>query len=212
MFALTSSFVALLLTATSGVALAQGAGAEMPPSSATVTSSSWSGNGCPQGTVEFLPGNPDGTLDTGYVVLRRYFTAIGSGTGPTDRTRNCQAHINVNDIPAGWQFAVKNVKVKGYYDIQNATLTVFATAYFSQNPRDTMTRQVAHQLQGSGPLNMDILFDDAGPWSPCGSTGILNVNFRTSFTSPNSNARGYFGPGDGVPYVTEKIEYQWRRC
>lgn len=216
MVAFTSSIAALVLAAAGAKALPQNANdgfSPVPSTSPTFVGASWSGNGCPQGTVEFDPSDAD-QQGAGPVVFRRFYNAIGPEVDPTSKTKNCQAHFNVKNIESGWQFAVKNLKVRGYADFdQGITLTVYATSYFSQNARDTVTQQFSKVGAYKGGLAIDVPFDETtGPWSPCGSTGILNVNFRTAFTSSNRAANGYFGAGDGVPYVTESIEYVWRKC
>jgi len=48
-----------------------------------------------------------------------------------------------------------------------------------------------------------------GAASPCGSLGILNVNFRAALT--DGSGASFDGPDRDTP-VTEKLQFAWRAC
>jgi hypothetical protein len=49
-------------------------------------------------------------------------------------------------------------------------------------------------------------------WSPCGTTGILNVNNRISLTSTNSSAAGELSDDDATVAFTQQLHVAWRPC
>lgn len=59
----------------------------------------------------------------------------------------------------------------------------------------------------NGPLVIEIDIPASEKvWSPCGSGGILNPNFRTVIQD-----KGYFGTKDST-ITTENLTYEWREC
>jgi hypothetical protein len=49
-------------------------------------------------------------------------------------------------------------------------------------------------------------------WSPCGTTGILNINNRISLTSKDKNAAGELSNDDATVAFTQQLHVQWRAC
>ena len=49
-------------------------------------------------------------------------------------------------------------------------------------------------------------------WSPCGTTGILNINNRISLTSTDSNAAGELSNDDATVAFTQQLHVAWRTC
>lgn len=49
-------------------------------------------------------------------------------------------------------------------------------------------------------------------WSPCGTTGLLNINNRISLTSSNSTAYGELSNDDATVAFTHQVHVQWRAC
>lgn len=59
----------------------------------------------------------------------------------------------------------------------------------------------------NGPLVIEIEVPTGQrTWSPCGSGGILNPNFRTVI-----DETGYFGTRGSV-VTTETLTFEWREC
>jgi hypothetical protein len=97
-----------------------------------------SGNGCPQGQWSLL--SASGDLDYTFS-LPAFNTSIGPGTSISERSKNCQLHVDTNNAP-GWQIAVKYVVSSGHLEIegQGVSLTEFVTTYFSQDAAHTVRR------------------------------------------------------------------------
>lgn len=72
---------------------------------------------------------------------------------------------------------------------------------------------------GGPPLDMgqvytkqDNVETTAVIWSPCGTTGILNINNRLSLTSTNSSAAGELSNDDATVAFTQQLHVAWRPC
>ena len=49
-------------------------------------------------------------------------------------------------------------------------------------------------------------------WSPCGTSGIININNRISLTSTDKNAAGELSNDDATVAFTQQLHVQWRPC
>lgn len=219
---------------------------------ATVVSLSFSGNGCPQGTVEVVPVSSASSSDPATSVswqplhvfppaaseqpttadsrptLRtqtfglRYssFKAlIGPRVSTSERTRNCQMHLNLKYAP-GVTLALASLTNSGYASLdEGVTATTFVTSFFSQSAADTST--VRTTIQGGGAWdagrtfkNTAVVPADAMVWGPCGATGILNVNNRVSLTSSSASAWGTVDLSalDDKDTSGTEIAVVWKRC
>jgi hypothetical protein len=73
--------------------------------------------------------------------------------------------------------------------------------------------------QGGGSLALgevytknDKVETTATIWSPCGTTGILNINNRLSLTSTDSKASGELSNDDATVAFTQQLHVSWRAC
>src|SRR4051812_27019074 len=66
-----------------------------PPTLPNVTSVSFSGNGCPQGTAEYVSLNSRWS-EAVFAFDRFRAEDAGASAAPTDRTQNCQVHANLD--------------------------------------------------------------------------------------------------------------------
>ncbi|KAI5922348.1 hypothetical protein F4810DRAFT_711713 [Camillea tinctor] len=184
------------------------------PNDISIISATASGNGCPQGTVTTNI-SPDRTVLTfGFDAFQTY---IGPGTVMADRSKNCQLHLNLK-YPGGFQFAVVESTYHGYAQLEEGiTGTFYSTYYFSQDAAATTTTQTS--IQGGGIWETGDVYtkQDQVPtasviWSPCGATGILNVNNRIALTSSNSSASGQISDDDATVAFTQQIHVSWQPC
>lgn len=184
------------------------------PKQIQITSAASSGNGCPQGTVSSTI-SPDKTVVTfGFDGFQTY---IGPGYDPTAKTKNCQLHLNLK-YPSGFQFAVVEATYHGYALLEKGvTGTFFSTYYFSQDAKATTTTQTS--IQGGGIWEQGQVYTKADRiptasyiWSPCGASGILNVNNRIALTSSNRTAIGEITDDDATIAFTQQLNIGWRSC
>ncbi|KAI1175419.1 hypothetical protein F4777DRAFT_579085 [Nemania sp. FL0916] len=184
------------------------------PASEAVVSVSFSGSGCPQGTTN---ASTTGLWEHFAFDLPSFRAASGPTSSVSERTVNCQAHMNF-EAPTGWQFALKEHLSRGHFEADHAgvTLSQYLTVYLSQDAAHTAT--VTRSIPSTGnPATSKTLRlhttipDTALIWSPCNGSGILNVNFRMAFTGTTGNVTAYYGAGNNVP-VSEQWWWAWRRC
>ena len=127
----------LLLLAAAGVARGSGLAAldlvsPEPPTLPNVTSVGFSGNGCPQGTAEYVSLNS--RWSEAVFAFDRFRAEDAGAGGGTERTRNCQVHAVLVGGATGWQVAVQSMTVRGYASLSaGSSLTAWGTVYWSQN-------------------------------------------------------------------------------
>ncbi|KAK3311589.1 uncharacterized protein B0T15DRAFT_80411 [Chaetomium strumarium] len=184
------------------------------PSDIQIVAATFSGNGCPQGTVSTNI-SPDKTVITfGFDAFQTY---IGPGISPTQRSKNCQLHLSLK-YPGGFQFSVLESTYHGYAQLEKGvTGTFYSTYYFSQDAAATTTTQTS--ITGGGIWEQGQVYtkSDKIPtasyiYSPCGANGILNINNRIALASSNSSASGSITDDDATVAFTQQINIQWRAC
>ncbi|GAB1312499.1 hypothetical protein MFIFM68171_02709 [Madurella fahalii] len=184
------------------------------PSQIQIVDASFSGSGCPQGTVSTSI-SPDKTVITfGFDAFQ---TEIGPGTRMPDRTKNCQLHLSLK-YPGGFQFSVVESTYHGYAQLEKGvTGNFYSTYYFSQDADATTTTQTS--ITGGGIWEQGQVYTktDQIPtasyiFSPCGANGILNINNRIALTSTNSSASGFITDDDATVAFTQQLNIAWRTC
>ncbi|KAK0667799.1 hypothetical protein QBC41DRAFT_395220 [Cercophora samala] len=184
------------------------------PKQIQIDKASFSGNGCPQGSVSTSI-SPDKTVVT--FGFDRFQTYIGPGYDPTAKTKNCQLHLSLK-YPSGFQFAVVESTYHGYAQLEKGvTGTFYSTYYFSQDASATTTTQTS--IAGGGIWESGQVYTKADRiptasfiYSPCGANGILNVNNRIALTSTNRTAIGEITNDDATVAFTQQVNIAWRTC
>jgi hypothetical protein len=184
------------------------------PREIQITSATWSGNGCPANTVSTNI-SPDRTVITfGFSSFQTY---IGPGVSPIERSKNCQLHLNLK-YPGGFQFAVVDSTYHGFALLEpGVTGTFLSTYFFSQDASATTTTRT--EIRGDALWSQGQVYtkSDSVPtasliYSPCGATGILNINNRISLTSSNSQAFGSITDDDATVAFTQQLNLNWKNC
>ncbi|KAH6643455.1 hypothetical protein BKA67DRAFT_528026 [Truncatella angustata] len=184
------------------------------PNEIQIVSTSNSGNGCPQGTVT-TDLSPDRTVVTfGFDGFQTY---IGPGFTAADKTKNCQLHLNLK-YPGGFQFAIVESTYHGFAQLdKGVTGTFYSTYFFSQDAGATTTTQASIAGGGVWANGQVYTKQDQVPtastiWSPCGQTGILNINNRIALTSSNATATGQISDDDATVAFTHQLHVSWQPC
>jgi len=211
-----AAFILPALVAASPIAQNFGDGfANTPdPTQITITSASYSGNGCPQGSVSTSISTDATVVTFGFDSFQTY---IGPGTDVSDHTKNCQLHLNLK-YPSGFQFAVVDSTYHGYAQLDpKVTGTFYSTYYFSQDASATTTTETT--ITGGGLWEAGQVYTKADSvptasyiYSPCGANGILNVNNRIALTSTNSSQSGEVTDDDATVAFTQQIHLSWVSC
>lgn len=105
------------------------------PSAPGIETVSFSGNGCPQGSV-----NGNFTAD-GSVALSEFSTEVSSTASAMERTKNCQMHIQFSESNSpDWQLSVMDVNLKGYLVLEKgAAATTYVTAFWTADASNTVS-------------------------------------------------------------------------
>jgi hypothetical protein len=183
------------------------------PGQVTIEQTSYSGNGCPQGTVSTLL-SPDKSVVT--FGFDSFQATIGPGSSQVDHQKNCQLHLGLR-YPQGFQLSVMTATYHGYVRLDpGVTANFISSYYFSQDAWNTgsfrTTLQGPEYTNGKTYTKNDSLETSSVVWSPCGANGILNVNSRIALTSRDQNAAGELSNDDATIKFQQKLFLQWRRC
>jgi len=215
------SFAALLLPVLAvanpiGPILAPDAGwADAPdPKQIQIDKATFSGNGCPQGSVSTNI-SPDRTVIT--FGFDKFQTYIGPGIPRSENSKNCALHLTLK-YPGGFQFSVVESTYHGYALAEKGiTGNFYSTYFFSQDAEATTTTKTS--IAGGGIWEQGQVYtkNDKIPTSsyifgPCGASGILNVNNRIALTSSNSSAYGSITDDDATVAFTQQVNLNWRAC
>lgn len=184
------------------------------PKQIQITGATWSGNGCPQGTVSTSLSTDRTVVTFGFDAFQTY---IGAGISPMENSKNCQLHLSLK-YPGGFQFAVVESTYHGYAILDTGvTGTFYSTYYFSQDASATTTTRTSIEGGGIWEFGQVYTKQDQIPtasivWSPCGATGILNINNRIGLTSKVPSAFGSITDDDATIAFTQQLNLQWRNC
>jgi hypothetical protein len=141
---------------------------------------------------------------------------IGRGASSADKTKQCSIHINLA-YPTGYSYALAGTRYQGYAKLDAGVTATFMTTYFfSQAASQTTTTRTTLTGGGAWAQGQSYTKGDTVPttaliFSPCGSSGILNLTQRIALTSTNSTASGTVS-NDGGWALDLENGIIWRRC
>lgn len=108
---------------------------DSPPSLPTITSVSYSGNACPQGSNSVTETGDWGSLGFSF----SNFSASSPGT---TSNRNCQVHLEASGASAGWQVSLSDIAVHGHTVLQpGAHANYWTTSFWSESPANTVSHK-----------------------------------------------------------------------
>ncbi|CAO2649870.1 Nn.00g011620.m01.CDS01 [Neocucurbitaria sp. VM-36] len=183
---------------------------EAPPAGQVkIRGVSYGGTGCPQGTMSSQI-SADRSVVT--LIFDSYIASIGPGIAVTEQRKNCQLNVDL-EYPGGFQYSILSADYRGYAAIQKGISgTLKSTYYFSGQ-----TAQTSTEYGFTGPVNGDYLKHDEADstsivWSPCGATGMLNINSQVRLTSTNTSATGLLTTDSTDLKFTQVVYVQWQKC
>jgi len=174
---------------------------------------STSGTGCPQGSVSTSL-STDGQVVT--IGFDSFLALIGPTAAQADKSKNCQIHSNLQ-YPGGFQYSVVEAVYHGYARLDpGVTGTFLSTYFFSQNPtQSTTTRSTItgpEWAAGNVYTKEDQVESTVVIWSPCGDTGILNVNNRISLSANSTAGTGELSDDDATVSFNQQLHFSWQPC
>ncbi|KAF2868208.1 hypothetical protein BDV95DRAFT_630781 [Massariosphaeria phaeospora] len=184
------------------------------PNQITIVDTTYSGNGCPQGSVSTSTSIDKTVITYGFDQFQTY---IGPSSKQGDHSKNCQLHLNLK-YPGGFQYAIVDATYHGWARMDEPVSGTFVTTYFfSQDASRTQTSRMS--VKGGGRLiegevytKHDKVETTATIWSPCGNNGILNINNRIQLTSKDDKASGELSNDDATVAFTQQLHVSWRPC
>jgi hypothetical protein len=184
------------------------------PKEIQIVSATWSGNGCPSNSVSTSI-SPDRTVIT--FGFDKFQTYIGPNVSPLEKSKNCALHLDLK-YPGGFQFSVVESTYHGFALLENGvTGTFFSTYFFSQDASATTTTRTTINGGGVWAEGQVYTKSDSVPtasliFSPCGASGILNINNRISLTSSSNSASGEITDDDATVAFTQQLNLSWKTC
>jgi hypothetical protein len=186
------------------------------PKEIQFTTAQTSGSGCKSGTVT-TTFSPDMTVVTfGFDEFQTY---IGGKSTRSDSNKNCQLHLNLK-YPGGYQFAVFSSVYHGWAQLDAGVQGQFSSTYFfSQDASATTTTSTT--ITGGGVWAAGSVYtkEDRVPtssyiWSPCGGTGILNINNRIILSTSDRTGKllGEITNDDATIKIEHQLNINWRTC
>jgi hypothetical protein len=188
---------------------------EAPPAGQVkIRGVSYGGTGCPQGTVGALISSDQSTMT---LIFDSYVASLGPGVAVTENRKNCQLAVDIQ-YPGGFQYSILSADYRGYASIEKGiTGTLKSTYYFSGQQAQSTTEQ-----SFVGPINGDYLKSDKAEststvMSPCGASGILNINSQVRLvstlpsTSPNKPSGVLTNDSTDLKF-TQVVSVQWQKC
>jgi len=184
-----------------------------PADQITILSAQSSGNGCPQGSVS-------NTLSKDRTVVTFGFDSFQTYIGPTalqaDKTKQCQIHLSLQ-YPGGFQYSVVDATYHGWARLDPGVTGTFISSYFfsqaaSQTASTRSTISGPQWANGDIYTKEDSIQSTAVIWSPCGASGILNVNNRIALSATNSTQTGELSDDDATVAFTQQLHVSWQPC
>ncbi|QRC94698.1 hypothetical protein JI435_148570 [Parastagonospora nodorum SN15] len=208
------SKLAILALPALAAAYPQSSAVAPAPEQITIRDTTYSGSGCPQGSVSTSTSDDKTVITYGFDQFQTY---IGPGSKASDKSKNCQLHLNLA-YPGGFQYAVVDATYHGWARLdEGVTGSFITTYYFSQDAGKTQTTRSSFNgggalLNGQVYTKQDSVETTATIWSPCGSNGILNINNRIALTSKNTTASGELSNDDATVAFTQQLHVAWKKC
>ncbi|KAF2458412.1 hypothetical protein BDY21DRAFT_385436 [Lineolata rhizophorae] len=179
------------------------------PSTVQIMDVAYGGSGCPQGTVGTAISEDRTTMT---LIFDEYVASLSPQTPVTENRKNCQINVELQ-YPGGFQYSVFSADYRGYAAVdQGVTGTIRSTYYFSGQ-----TAQCSTEAVFEGPMDGDYLKHDEADnasivWSPCGESGMLNINSQVRLTTSDRSKSGLLTTDSLDAKFTQEIYVQWREC
>jgi hypothetical protein len=180
-----------------------------PPSNVTIASISYSGTGCPAGSV----GTSLSEDKTTYTLIFDDFIASVQAGNATTNQKNCLIDLNLN-YPSGYQYSVVQQTYRGFVALDKGVTALQSSKYYFKSPLLYTTSSNPFK----GPISQDYEKVDNVTlpsliWSPCGTTGTMHINSAVSVSNLwNSSGNGQLTEDSADGKVTTTLGLQWAKC
>ncbi|KAK7717091.1 hypothetical protein SLS63_010810 [Diaporthe eres] len=189
------------------------------PSGISISSVTYSGKGCPSGSVSTSLSADKTVVTLGFDNFQAY---IGPGTSVADRSKSCNLILTLKYPPA-YSFAVVSSTYHGYAQLDNGVTGKFSSTYFFSSLLSA-TFSTSTSVLGGGSLESGSVYTKSDTistpnlvLSPCGLLGVgslalLNIGNTISLSSSNSSAVGLMTNDDATVSTTQQVALKWFSC
>jgi len=180
------------------------------PGQVQIRGVTYGGTGCPQGSVGSQISDDRSVMT---LIFDSYIASIGPGIAITEQRKNCQLNVDLL-YPGGFQYSILSADYRGYASIDKGVTGVLkSTYYFSgQTAQSSTEYDFQGPIAGADYLKHDQADSTSVVWSPCGASGLLNINSQVRLTSTNASASGLLTT-DSTDLSFKTVVYvQWRTC
>ncbi|KAI9205407.1 uncharacterized protein BJ171DRAFT_598514 [Polychytrium aggregatum] len=186
--------------------------ASSPPTGVAISSITYGGSGCPQGTV----GTSIASDSTSFTLIYDQFVAsAGPSSTITDSRKFCQISLGIH-VPPGWQFSILTVDYRGFVQLPASGTASESGFYYFQGRGN----QAPFSVDFTGPISKNYLKRayDAVPtqnlnWSDCGQSTVVNIqNSVLIHVDPASGDSGLITTDSTDGKVTQVFGLNWNQC
>jgi hypothetical protein len=183
--------------------------ATTPPKGITVTGVTFSGTGCPAGSVgTFL--SADGST---YTLIFDSFTAAVNAGAAAVNTVGCSVKLALK-YPNGYSMSVSQQTYRGSVQLDSKVTAAQSATYNFGLPIPLASAS----SQFTGPVDQDFTRTEnvtlaALALSPCNGAGTLTINTSLSVSNrANSAGQGIFTESSQDGKLTSQLGLQWYKC
>ena len=178
----------------------------------TIEGVKYAGSGCKAGTASVSYSKD---LQTFTILIDKFEPTIGPDTTISNHVKNCNLNFQVN-YPPGYQYTLYKYDYTGYFLLEPGdTLKQTSTYWFAGASSRRTFQSTLH-----GPYKGDYTFTDTlqsnlWVWSPCGTSGALNIDTQAALTSNNPKPPGPIIDPIGIPGIKEYQHVyglKWSKC
>lgn len=180
------------------------------PGSVPFGEPTYSGSGCPDGSIAFAP------TETAFTMLFDSYSA-SAGTGATwrDTFKTCTIDIPV-EVPAGWQIAIDSVDYRGYASVTEKA-TASLKSWYHIWGKGWSNYGTSRESIFKGPADTDYFRRDVSTssernrWSKCGGSHKLRLHsYLYAHARRGANALIQMDAADGAASL--RYGMTWKRC
>jgi len=196
--------------------------AQTAPAAGTIqiTGTSYSGTGCPQGTVSTILSDAKDLVTFGF---DKFQATIGPSSPRGDNRKHCNLRLQLK-FSDGWQMAIADTVYHGYHRLDDGINAKFTTDYdFQNNPNPGRKRKThaeasldgekgGHSRRGKQFKTRHPHKTQEGAWSGCGKDAHMIVENDLVLSSRNKTATGEFAVDDQTVKFLQKMTLSWKKC
>lgn len=183
------------------------AGLAPDPGRIYLSSLTYGGSGCPQGSMGSSFANDRESVT---LIFDSFAASTGPGVPVTEARKNCQLNINAH-VPQGFSYSIATFDYRGYVQAASGGSAVQKSTYYFQGE----VQQVNSGARFNGPVAKDYLDRDTVgvvAWMPCGRIVPINVNAQIRLIEDSLNLPGQITTDSIDSKIDTILGVRWRNC